>query len=804
MTFPFARDAFRIVRRNPVLASVAIVSLAIGMTINAAAFSIIDFLFYKPLPIRDAATLVRVTGDRNDNLSWPVFEDLRRDSRTLTGLTAYEFAGTVFEDGVGSPEIVSLGLVSANYFSTLGVPAVIGRALGDIDRAGGAAPTIVISHRFWLQRFGGDRSVVGRLVTLNTRPWTVVGVLPEGFDGTQPLFAPAVYQAVETAIQFGRKAGERTEPWYALYGRLAPGATIEQARVEVTGLADRIRKDHLATDADITLNTQFEHRVRVRDLSVAVALGVILLSLPLIIGCANVTGLLIGHAESRRREVAIQLSLGASRGQLIRQWLMQTAALSALAIVVSLLLATWLLTLVPALLPSLPGLFHFDFHLDARIVGLSFLIGIVVTFAAGLLPALSASRTDVATLAQSASPLDRRRNWLRNALVVGQVAVSFLLVLLATLFGVSLVNAERSDTGLPASSMAFAAVSPGAFGYDGAKGAVFYDELVDRARQQRSIDAAALVSHVPLNSLYGGGAQQGVMIPGVDPAPGQTMLKVSRNIVSSGYFNAMSITLLSGRDFDRSDVRGGRRAVIVNETFAKTYFADGDATGRAIDLVDITSGDRQPATIVGVARDSRHLTLKETPKPYLYLPLSQLRPGEMTLVARGSGDETALAATVRETIRAINPALPPVELITKTQHLRRALFAERALAGSVTALGSISLLLAVIGLYGVVAFSVARRTRDIGIEMALGATPGQVRARVIRHGMRLTLIGIGIGGALGLIVTSLIAGGLYGVHATDLTTIVVAIACTLPVTLAATYFPARRASRIDPMAALRE
>jgi len=800
----FLRNAFRIVRRNPVLASVAILSLAIGMTINAAAFSIIDLLLYKPLPIRDAAALVRVTGDRNDNLSWPVFEDLRRDSRTLKGLTAYQFAGTVFEDGVGSPEIVALGLVSANYFATLGVDATVGRALGDPERSGNAAPAIVISHRFWQQRFGGDRGVVGRAVTLNTRPWTIVGVLPEGFDGTQPLFAPAVYQAVETAIQFGRKAGERTEPWYALYGRLAPGATIEQARAEVTGLADRIRKDQPATDADLTLNAQFEHKVRMRDLSVAVTLGVILLSLPLVIGCANVTGLLIGHAESRRREVAIQLSLGASRGHLIRQWLLQTATLSVLAIVVSLLLAAWLLTLVPALLPSLPGLFHIEFHLDARIVALSGLLGVLVTFAAGLLPALSASRTDVATLAQSVSPLDRRRNWLRNALVVGQVAVSFLLVLLATLFGVSLINAERSDTGLPASSMAFAAVSPGAFGYDGPKGGAFYDELVDRARQQRSIDAAALVSHVPLNSLYGGGAQQGVMIPGVDPPPGQTMLKVSRNIVSSGYFNALSIQLMSGRDFDRSDVRAGRRAVIVNETFAKTYFADGDATGRAIDLVDITSGDRQPSTIVGVARDSRHLTLKETPKPYLYLPLSQTRAGEMTLVARGSGDETALAATVRETIRAINPALPPVELITKTQHLRRALFGERALAGSVTVLGSISLLLAVIGLYGVVAFSVTRRTRDIGIEMALGATPGQVRARVIRQGMRLTLIGMGIGGALGLIVTSMIAGGLYGVHATDLTTIVVAIACTLPVTLAATHFPARRASRIDPMQALRE
>jgi hypothetical protein len=371
-------------------------------------------------------------------------------------------------------------------------------------------------------------------VKLNTRPWTIVGVLPDGFDGTMPLFAPAVYEAVESAQRMGRPVGDRRESWYAVYGRLAPGATIEQAHAEISALGERATRAHPDTDADVTLRAQLESKARMRDASVAVALAALLLGLPIIIGCANVTGLLIGHAETRRREIAIQLALGASRGRVIRQWLRQTAALAVIAVGVALVIAVWLLSIVPALLPALPGLFHIEFHIDGRIAALSAGIGLVVTFLAGVVPAWSASRTDVMTLAQSVSPLDRRRTWLRNGLVVGQVAVSFVLVLLASVFGLSLINAERTDPGLPASSMAFAAVAPGAYGYQGAAVGAFYDDLLDRARQQPGIDAAALVSHVPLNSLYGGGARQGVDIPGVTPPPGQKQLAIVRNIVSRG------------------------------------------------------------------------------------------------------------------------------------------------------------------------------------------------------------------------------------------------------------------------------
>jgi predicted permease len=389
-------------------------------------------------------------------------------------------------------------------------------------------------------------------------------------------------------------------------------------------------------------------------------------------------------------------------------------------------------------------------------------------------------------------------------LVTGQVAVSFLLVLLSTLFGVSLLNAQNQDSVLPATALAFADLSPGAFGYDAAHVQLFYGALLERARNRAGVDAAAFARHVPLNSIYGGGATQGVSIPGVEPPKGQSSLAIRQNVVSPGYFATMDIPLVGGRDFNTLDTANGAKVIIINETMARMYWPDAGAVNRAVDLVDGATGAREPATVIGVAHDSKYATLKEATPPYLYLPLSQQRIGEMTLITRGSIDENALAGLTREIVREVDPAMPPVELMTKSQHLRRALFGERMLSGVVTVIGSISLLLAVVALYGVVAFAVARRTRDIGIEMALGATTRRIITATMAVGARLTAIGMLVGGAVGVAVAQMFAGALYGVTALSPRVLGASIVITAIVTTAATFLPARRAGRVDPITALRE
>lgn len=787
------------------MSAAAVLSLALGMTINAASFSVLDALLYRPLPIHDPAGLVRVYAGQRSDLSYPAFEELSAASQSIRGLAAFQLAGAIEDDGSRSPEVVSLGMVTANYFSTLGVNAARGRAVGEIDRADGAAPAVAISYDYWQSHFAGDANIIGRPIKLNTKPWTIVGVLPEGFAGTQPLFAPAVWMTTDAARRNGRALGTRTERWYSTFARLAPGATIEQARAELVALGQRMAHDHPDTDLTTTLTADFEKNVRVKGFSVAIALAIVLVSLPLIIGCANVAGLLLGHGESRRKEVAIRLSLGASRRQLVRQLLSETAALSALAVGASLLIATWLLRLAPALLPPLPVSFNLDFRIDARIAAISIAIGVAATLLSGLVPALVATRADLATLIKGGGSLSGKRgDRLRSVLVTGQVAVSFLLVLLSSLFGISLLNAQNQNTVLPRSALAFAALSPGAFGYDAPHVQLFYGELLERARHRAGIDAAAFVRHVPLNSLYGGDAMQGVAIPGIEPPKGQSSLSIRQNVVTPGYFATMDIPLVRGRDFNTLDVTNGAKVIIVNETMARMYWPDSDAVNRAFDLVNSTTGAREPATVVGVAHDTKYATLKETTPPYLYLPLAQQRVGEMTLITRSSLDEIALAGITRDLVRELDPAMPPVELMTKSQHLRRALFGERMLAGVVTAIGSISLLLAVVGLYGVVAFAVARRTRDIGIEMALGATTQRVINSTMAIGARLTVIGMLIGGALGVLMAQLFGGMLYGVSAVSLSVLGASIVITAIVTMAATFVPARRASKINPIVALRD
>jgi predicted permease len=502
---------------------------------------------------------------------------------------------------------------------------------------------------------------------------------------------------------------------------------------------------------------------------------------------------------------------------LARQLLSETALLSALAVAASLLCAWWILHLIPAVLPPLPIEVNLDLRIDTRIGLATVAVALAATMLAGLAPALMAARTDLTPIIKghegTAVAVGRRRITLRNALVTGQIAVMFLLLESGALLTVSLFNANRTDPGFAPGAMAFATVAPGAAGYDRPRSAELYRQLIARVRQLPGVEAAAFARHVPLNSFSGSGAPVQVVIPGQQPPPGRDAFPIRNNLVSAGYFDTIGARLLRGRDFDERDRAGGERVAVINETMARTYWPGDDPIGRRVTLINIGAGgaagalagsDSEACVIVGIVQDTKYLSLRETAPPYMFFARSQRSAGEITLIARGRGDERALAGQLRQTIAALDPELPSVDIITRSEHLRRALFAERTLAKSAAGLGGLSLVLAVVGVYGVVAFFVSRRTREIGISMALGATPAQVMRQVLRFGAKLTGAGILIGGGLGVLLGWALAGNLYGVSATDPRMFLAAAIVTWPVALAATYLPARRAARIDPIVALRE
>jgi predicted permease len=382
----------------------------------------------------------------------------------------------------------------------------------------------------------------------------------------------------------------------------------------------------------------------------------------------------------------------------------------------------------------------------------------------------------------------------------------FLLVESAALFSVSLRHAASADTGFADGAMAFADIAPGAAGLNRAQSAEFFQTLLDRVRALPNVDAAAYARHVPLNSIYGGGAVEHVRIPGQEPPPGAAGFDVRQNVVSAGFFGTMGTRLVAGRDFGGQDQAGTGLAVVINQTMARRFWGDSDPTGRSIDILAApgTADAVRHATIIGVAADAKYNTLKEKTPAYMYLAMAQSGSGEMTLIARGRGDERVLAGALRAEIKAVNRDVPSLEILTKSEHFHRALFLERTLAGATTGIGAISLTLALVGIYGVVAFAVARRRREIGIEMALGATRGRVVRNVIAGGARLALTGMAIGGAMGLGAAMLLSSALYDVSAFDPRIFLIAAAVTLPLSLMASAVPAARASRIDPIEAIRD
>jgi len=807
------RYAVRVLRARPALAAAAVLSLAIGVGPVAALFSIVDALGFRPLPVRDPGGLLQVTTltrGRPGQVSYPDFIDIRERSRLLTDLVV---SGTQMFNLRGDgqvPEVVVGATVSGDYFQTLGVRPSLGRPfLPDEDRTPGAAMVAMISDRLWRRRFGADPAILGKTIQLTRERCTIVGIVPAGFAGTDPILAPDVWVPTMAWPAFNRgveetlQARERRE--LTLLARLAPGATLEQARAELSSLAGSLEEGRDAENRPAFV-LEYEQAARRRPAAMLGMFAFGVVALVLLVACANVAGLLLGRAETRSREVALRLAFGASRRRLVRQLLTESMVLAFLAAIAGLALAALAVRLLPALVPTTGLPLTFDFRVDHRLFAATLLVALCAVPCFGLAPALLASRRDLLPLLKGEGVVGgRARLPVRRLLVVVQISAAVVLLVATGFLLQSFFRARQIDPGFAQRPMVFATIVPGAVGYTQPQTREYYRLLRERVSSLPGVEAVSLARHIPLNSLYGGGATVPVTVPGHEPAAGTEAPRFRYNTVTPGYFNTMGTPLLRGRDFSESDAAGAPGVAIVNETMARQFWPNGDAVGQSFEIPG--TGDQASARrlqVVGVARDAKYMSLTESPMPYFYLPLLQDPRGEVTFVARFSPGRTQAVAMLRREMLSVDPAVPILQIVTLDDHMHAALAVERAVTTLVAGIGALGLGLSLVGLYGVISFLVARRTRDIGIRMALGARQHHVVGQVLREGVWLALAGIAAGSAAAAAVMKVAARVIYGVNPKDPLVFLATAAVVMAVALTASWLPARHAARVDPLAALRQ
>jgi predicted permease len=813
------RFAVRLLARSPILTLVAALSLGLGIGANTTIFSLVNEVFLRPLPLQAPDRLVAVftADERNRQQAFggfmPTsrlnFEDYRDQNEVFDGLVANGFTAVGLSGGTGEPEQVAAEIVSPGYFTVLGAPMAMGRPfLPEEERTTGAAPVTVLSFGLWQRRYGGDRGLVGGTVSINGRVFTVVGVTAEGFKGTNAIGGGQLW--IPFAMYRETTSGFMLESWdsrrallFQITGRLKPNATLSQASANLDTIAAALAQEYpndnrgrsltLVPLAEATINPAFRG-----NMLTAGGLLMVIVGLVLLVACANVANLLLARAASRRQEIAVRLSLGASRGRLVRQLLIESVVLAVLGGAAGLLLSLWTRPALQALRPPFLPDDALSGTMDGRVLLFTTALALATGLLFGLFPALQFSRPDLAVELKDRSSQPsggRRRVTVRNALVVAQVALSFVALIGAGLFLRSLGHARAIDPGFDASRLAVLSFDLTAQGLPLQAAAARQREILERVRGVGAVERAAFTATVPLS---GGGFARSVFLEGQDVTDQRAARLVQVSAAGDGYFETIGVPLLRGRDFRPADLPDAPLVVIVNETMARTFWPEQDALGKRFKFF----GDERFTEVVGIARDSKYNFIGEAPLPFIYTPLDQMPQSAITIALRSANPDAALG-TVRALVQQTEPNLPLVGVFTMDDVLEQALWAARMGAMLLAIFGGLALLLASIGVYGVMAYAVSQRTRELGIRLALGATAGEVRGMVFRQGLTLTALGIAAGTACALLLANLVTALLYGVSATDPWTF-----ATIPVVLGAVaalaiYIPARRASRVDPVVALR-
>lgn len=807
----FRRDvchSIRALRRTPGFTLVVVVVLSIGIGVNATAFSVANAWFLRPLPVADPDTLVRVYSNRFSNTPIDTFEELRARTSTLDSLIGFTFTslGLRLDRDV---EHVFGEIVSGDYFSVLGIRPAAGRLLVTDDDRSGAPPVVVLSYAFWQRRFGGAPSAIGRTLSLNDRPFTIVGVAPDTFPGVSaPLRGELwVPLAADAVLRPAVDAGQRRGSLYMM-GRLARGATRDavQAELDAIGRERRARggNSNDRAPAVTVYPATMLHPEAAQPAIVAASVLMAVVTVLLLIVCVNVANLVLARAAHRDTEIAMRQALGAGRLRIVSGMLAESLVLAGLGAVGGVALAwgtTRLIVSVP--LPASVPL-ALDLPIDIRVLAFGAALAVLTTVVVALTPALTASRMNLTDVLSGVRGYGRRHARARSLLLVAQVAMSVLLLVTAGLFIRSLHYAETLDLGFDGQHVLTASMDLETRGYTEASGIEFVRALTVDLESSAGILAAHAVETIPVtlsnSSAYLLREDEASPGPGTPPATPM----VYTNAVSPGHFATLQIPLLSGRDFSNDDSPDAPRVVIVNEAMARAFWPDRNPIGQRLRFMGTDADPSQMMTVIGVARDSTYVAVGEAPRPFMYRPFAQAYQPRPSLMVRTTGVPEAAVATVREAVRRLDPGLAVFNVATLPEANAITLLPARIAGRLLAVLGLFALVLAALGIYGVLSFLVRARTREIGLRVAVGATPGHVARLVVSQALSWALVGAGVGLVLAIGLTHLLSGLLYGINPLDpLTLGGVALLLSLVAGVAA-GLPAWRASRLDPLVALRQ
>ncbi len=793
------RFGLRILCKNPGYTAVAVLTLALGIGANSAVFTVAQAALLRSWPAKEPgrlARLISMTSQGEDfNFSYADYQDLAAQSRSLEGILACSRHAKALRVGTETKFVLD-DVVSPNYFSVLGIDAQLGRTFS-ADSRPDSEPGVVISDSLWHRAFNADPSLVGKQVWLTNRAFTVLGIAPPGFRGLGRGVPTDLWLPVATEYP-SQELTDRKSREFDVLGRLRPGVTAAEAQVELDTLGRRLALAYPAIDKarNIALVSEQE---RLRQAMVPTLILMTAVGLVLLICCANVAGLVLARADARSKEVAMRLALGAGRLRLMRQLLTESLLLASLGAALGLLLAAGLLRLQPALMPPAEFELGLDLHLDAPVLAFTAAAALLSVLVFGLAPAIQASKTSLvpALRGEGTGAVRGVRRWtMRNALVLGEIALSVVLLTASGLVVRSLLFSRSLPLGFDRQrQLIYFDLVPGIAGYNSERSANFFNQMEEKAAALPGVRHAALARRVLLSDSEGGMAQR-VSIPGVELPQGQLSVPIKFDTVDGNYFRAIGTRLIEGREFTSVDNPSTGRVVVVSQTMAERFWPRQEVLGQQI------VADGTACQIVGVVEDAKINSIHETPEPYMYFPFAQLPSEDGTLIVDAESNPKALTARMLSEIQRVDRNVP-VSVRTVHYLMQQAFWADQMAAGLVGALGLLGIFLGAIGLYGVVAFTVNRRSREIGIRMALGAERRDVLRLVLGHGLALAAIGAGIGLVASFAAMRLLSTLLYGVRPTDPLTFAGSSALVILVALAASWFPARRAASIDPMQSLR-